>query len=138
MNWGSSMSNVERSDNILKAEYPSRGQGDFYRHGRGGAFHGEESSAKGDLSRLRQSLGPEPEIVHVPQPTRKISWFVSGFMIALAMGVVIGGVVIVAFPSMTGKGSAPTKTAELTSRFDNSKTPQDVNAPNSGVPIAPA
>jgi Periplasmic binding protein len=138
MNWGSSMSNVERSDNILKAEYPSRGQGEFYRHGRGGVFHGEESSAKGDLSRLRQSLGPEPEIVHVPQPTRKISWFVSGFMIALAMGVVIGGVVIVAFPSMTGKGSAPTKTAELTSRFDNSKTPQDVNAPNAGVPIAPA
>ena len=76
------MSNPERSDNVLKAEYPSRGPSEFYRHGRAGAFQGEESSPKGDLSRLRQSLGPEPEIVHVPQPTRKISWFVSGFMIA--------------------------------------------------------
>jgi branched-chain amino acid transport system substrate-binding protein len=129
------MSNPERSDNVLKAEYPARGPSEFYRHGRAGAFQGEESSPKGDLSRLRQSLGPEPEIVHVPQPTRRVSWFVSGFMIALALGVVIGGVVIVAFPSITGKGS--TKTAEFTTRFDNSKSPE-MNASNNGVPIAPA
>jgi ABC-type branched-subunit amino acid transport system substrate-binding protein len=129
------MSNPERSDNVLKAEYPSRGPSEFYRHGRAGGFQSEESSPKGDLSRLRQSLGPEPEIVHVPQPTRRVSWFVSGFMIALAMGVVIGGVVIVAFPSITGKGS--TKTAEFTTRFDNSKS-AEMNAPSNGVPIAPA
>jgi len=134
MNWGSSMSNPERSDNILKAEYPSRGPGEFYRHGRAGGFQGEESSPKGDLSRLRQSLGPEPEIVHVPQPTRRVSWFVSGFMIAMALGVVIGGVVIVAFPSITGKGS--TKTAEITTRLDNSA--QEVNAPSNAVAAAPA
>jgi len=72
----------------------------------------------------------------VPQPTRRVSWFVSGFVIALALGVVIGGVVIVAFPSITGKGS--TKTAEFTTRFDNSKPPQEMNAPSNGVPIAPA
>jgi ABC-type branched-subunit amino acid transport system substrate-binding protein len=136
MNWGSSMSNPERSDNILKAEYPSRGPGEFYRHGRAGGFQGEESSPKGDLSRLRQSLGPEPEIVHVPQPTRRVSWFVSGFMIAMALGVVIGGVVIVAFPSITGKGS--TKTAEITTRLDNSKAAQEVNAPSNAVAAAPA
>src|SRR5690242_13837140 len=130
------MSNPERSDNILKAEYPSRGPSEFYRHGRAGGFQGEESSPKGDLSRLRQSLGPEPEIVHVPQPTRRVSWFVSGFMIALALGVVIGGVVIVAFPSITGKGS--TKTAEFTTRFDNSKSPQGTNAPSNAVAAAPA
>jgi ABC-type branched-subunit amino acid transport system substrate-binding protein len=130
------MSNPERSDNVLKAEYPSRGPSEFYRHGRAGGFQSEESSPKGDLSRLRQSLGPEPEIVHVPQPTRRVSWFVSGFMIALALGVVIGGVVIVAFPSITGKG--PTKTAEFTTRFDNSKSPQEMNAANNGIPIAPA
>jgi len=130
------MSNPERSDNVLKAEYPSRGPSEFYRHGRAGAFQGEESSPKGDLSRLRQSLGPEPEIVHVPQPTRRVSWFVSGFMIALALGVVIGGVVIVAFPSITGRGS--TKTAEVTTRFDNSKAPQDMNAPGVATPAAPA
>jgi len=136
MNWGSSMSNPERSDNILKAEYPNRGPGEFYRHGRAGGFQGEESSPKGDLSRLRQSLGPEPEIVHVPQPTRRVSWFVSGFMIAMALGVVIGGVVIVAFPSITGKGS--TKTAEITTRLDNSKAAQEVNAPSNAVAAAPA
>jgi ABC-type branched-subunit amino acid transport system substrate-binding protein len=132
------MSNPERSDNVLKAEYPSRGQSEFYRHGRAGGYQGEESSPKGDLSRLRQSLGPEPEIVHVPQPTRRVSWFVSGFMIALALGVVIGGVVIVAAPSFTGKGVGTTKTAEVTTRPDNSKSPQEVNAPNSAVPAAPA
>src|ERR1041385_1873668 len=136
MNWGSSMSNPERSDNILKAEYPNRGPGEFYRHGRAGGFQGEESSPKGDLSRLRQSLGPEPQMFHVPQPTRRVSWFVSGFMIAMALGVVIGGVVIVAFPSITGKGS--TKTAEVTTRFDNSKAPQDMNAPGVATPAAPA
>lgn len=130
------MSNPERSDNVLKAEYPSRGPSEFYRHGRAGGFQGEESSPKGDLSRLRQSLGPEPEIVHVPQPTRRVSWFVSGFMIALALGVVIGGVVIVAFPSITGRGS--NKTAELTTRFDNSKSPQATNAPSNAVAVAPA
>jgi ABC-type branched-subunit amino acid transport system substrate-binding protein len=132
------MSNPERSDNVLKAEYPSRGQSEFYRHGRAGGYQGEESSPKGDLSRLRQSLGPEPEIVHVPQPTRRVSWFVSGFMIALTLGVVIGGVVIVAAPSFTGKGAGTTKTAEVTTRPDNSKSPQEVNAPNSAVPAAPA
>lgn len=133
MNWGSFMSNPERSDNILKAEYPSRGQSEFYRHGRAGGYQGEESSPKGDLSRLRQSLGPEPEIVHVPQPTRRVSWFVSGFMIALALGVVIGGVVIVAAPSLTGKGAGTTKTAEV-----NSKSAPETNAPNNVVAAAPA
>ncbi|MGN6750637.1 MAG: ABC transporter substrate-binding protein [Xanthobacteraceae bacterium] len=127
------MSNPERSDNILKAEYPSRGQSEFYRHGRAGGYQGEESSPKGDLSRLRQSLGPEPEIVHVPQPTRRVSWFVSGFMIALALGVVIGGVVIVAAPSLTGKGAGTTKTAEV-----NSKSAPETNAPNNVVAAAPA
>ena len=107
----------QRSDNILKTDYASRGSGEFYRHGRMAAADAEESGPKGDLTRLRQLLGPEPEVVHVPQPTRRVGWFVSGFGIALVLGVVVGLVAIVEFPALFGKGSA-TKSNEFTSRFD--------------------
>jgi hypothetical protein len=64
-----------------------------------GAIEDDEPYPKGDLSRLRQSLGPEPEIVRIPQPTRRLGWFASGFMIASGLGFVIGGSVIFAFRS---------------------------------------
>ncbi len=92
--------------------------------------------AKGDLSRLRQSLGPQPEVVHVPQPTRRLGWFAAGFVIALAVGVVIGWLAIAALPSIIGKGSG-TKTAELTARSDNSKSAVAANSPANGSPAAP-
>jgi len=85
---------------------------------------------RGALSRLRQSLGPEPEVVHVPQPTRRLGWFASGFAIALAVGVVAGWLVISQFPSVTGKGSgSSTKTAELAP----AKSPEEANAPGAGI-----
>jgi hypothetical protein len=115
------MGSLERSDNVIKSEYAARGSGEFYRHGRASSVDGEDSSPKGDLSRLRQMLGPEPEVVHVPQPTRRVGWFASGFVIALVLGVVIGLLVIVEFPAMFGKGSS-TKTAEVGTRFDNTKS----------------
>jgi ABC-type branched-subunit amino acid transport system substrate-binding protein len=118
------MGNLERSDNVLKADYGQRGSTDFHRFGRAGAAESDESSPKGDLSRLRQLLGPEPEVVHVPQPTRRVGWFASGFMIALVLGVVIGLLVIVEFPAFFGKGSR-----------SDSRT-QEANS--AGVPAAPA
>src|SRR5690348_10268369 len=119
------MSRPEPSDNV--SDYAPRGASEFYRHGRAGGAIGE--SPKGDLSRLRQSLGPEPEVVHVPQPTRRVGWFASGFAIALVVGVVAGWLVISQFPSLTGKGSGSgTKTAELAP----TKSPEDANAPGAG------
>src|SRR5579872_505450 len=127
------MGSLERSDNILKAEYGPRGPGELHRFGRASAPESEEPSPKGDLSRLRQLLGPEPEVVHVPQPTRRAGWFASGFVIALVLGVVIGLVAIVEFPALFGKGSS--KNTEFTSRFDSTK-PQEASAP--AVAAAPA
>ena len=126
----------ERQDNVLKTDYARSSE--FYRHGRASAAEGGESSAKGDLSRLRQSLGPEPEVVHIPQPTRRLGWFVSGFIIASVLGVVIGVLVIVGFPSLLGKAPASgPNTAESTSKSDNSKLPQEANAPAAALAIAP-
>jgi ABC-type branched-subunit amino acid transport system substrate-binding protein len=120
------MGSLERPDNVIKSEYASRAAGEFHRHGRAGIAD-EESSPKGDLSRLRQLLGPEPEVVHVPQPTRRVGWFVTGFTIALVLGIVIALVAIVEFPALFGKGpGANTKTAEL------------VNPPAAGIAVAPA
>jgi branched-chain amino acid transport system substrate-binding protein len=126
------MSRLEASDNQAP-----RGSSEFYRLGRVGTAEGEQSGPRGDLSRLRQSLGSEPEVVHVPQPSRRIGWFASGFIIALALGVGIGWI-IVEFPFVSGKAPGPgTKTTELTSRLDSSKSPEQVSSPATGVPIAP-
>jgi len=137
------MSRPEPSDNI--SDYGPRGPSEFYRHGRAGAAVGEGSAPKGDLSRLRQSLGPEPEIVHVPQPTRRLGWFASGFIIALAFGVVIGWLVIAEFPSLSGKApSSSTKTAEVAPTSPSAGLPNTPTAPRAvqsspqiaGVPAA--
>jgi branched-chain amino acid transport system substrate-binding protein len=134
MGWGGSMGSTERSDNILRSDYGQRGPSEFYRYPRAAAAE-EQESPKGDLSRLRQSLGPEPEIVHVPQPTRRLGWFASGFAIALVLGVVSGWVIIAGIPSIFGKApGSGTSTTE--SRFDNSKSQQEASAPTA-VPIAP-
>src|SRR5215470_8199228 len=120
------MSRPEASDNV--SEYSPRGSSEFYRHGRAGGALGEGSGPKGDLSRLRQSLGPEPEVVHVPQPTRRLGWFAAGFAIALTFGIGIGWLVIAGLPAITGKTN--TQTAE------NAKPPQEASAP-AAVPAAP-
>jgi hypothetical protein len=133
---GSSMSRPDPSDNV--SDYAPRGPSEFYRQGRAGAAEGEGFSPKGDLSRLRQSLGPQPEVVHVPQPSRRLGWFASGFMIALAVGVVVGWLVIAEFPSLSGKApGSSTKTTEFAPRFDNSKSPEEANSPLPNTPASP-
>jgi hypothetical protein len=132
------MSRPEPSDNVVSTDYATRGPSEFYRQARAGAAEGVESSPRGDLSRLRQSLGPQPEIVHVPQPTRRFGWFASGFAIALVFGLVIGWVIIAQFPSLFGKAlGSSTKPSEFTTRFDNPKSPEGANSPAAGLPIAP-
>jgi branched-chain amino acid transport system substrate-binding protein len=132
------MSRPEPSNNVVNTDYATRGPSEFYRQGRAGAAEGAESSPTGDLSRLRQSLGPQPEIVHIPQPTRRFGWFASGFSIALVFGLVIGWLVIAQFPSLFGKApGSSTKPSEFTARFDNPKSPEDVNSPSTGLPNTP-
>ena len=104
------MGSLERPDNVVKADYGARASNEYYRQNRTGFTESEESSPRGELSRLRQSLGPEPEVVHVPQPTRRLGWFATGFMIASALGIVIGALVVVGLPSILGEGRAPTHT----------------------------
>ena len=138
MSWAVPMSRPEPSDNVVNTDYATRGPSEFYRQARAGAAEGVESAPRGDLSRLRQSLGPQPEIVHVPQPTRRFGWFASGFAIALVFGVVIGWLVIAQFPSLSGKApGSGTKSSEFTTRFDNPTSPRVAQSPNAGVPIAP-
>jgi ABC-type branched-subunit amino acid transport system substrate-binding protein len=74
----------------------------------------------------------------MPQPTRRVGWFATGFVIASVLGVVIGAVAIIAFPSLSGRGSA-SKSGEVASRFDNLKTAEEANAPVAAAtaPAAP-
>src|SRR5262245_39986183 len=121
------MGSLERPDNVVKADYGARASNEYYRQNRTGFTESEESSPRGEL---RQSLGPEPEVVHVPQPTRRLGWFATGFMIASALGIVIGALVVVGLPSILGKRSgASTHKAELAST-----SPQ---AANSAGPVGP-
>jgi ABC-type branched-subunit amino acid transport system substrate-binding protein len=91
----------------------------------------EEFSPRGELSRLRQSLGPEPEVVHVPQPTRRLGWFASGFMIASALGIVIGGLVVLGLPSILGRGSGSD-----THKTESASKSQEANAAGPAVAVA--
>ena len=131
------MSRPEASDNVLNSDFGSRGSSEFYRQGRMGTAESEASSARGDLSRLRQSLGPQPEIVHVPQPTRRFGWFAAGFAIALAFGVVVGWLVVAGLPSISGKAPGPSTQSAEAPRLDNSKSSQEASAPAAAVPVTP-
>jgi ABC-type branched-subunit amino acid transport system substrate-binding protein len=54
------------------------------------------------------------------------------------LGIVIGAVVIVAFPSISGKApGSGAKPNEVSSRFDSPKTPAEVNSPASGIAVTP-
>jgi ABC-type branched-subunit amino acid transport system substrate-binding protein len=50
----------------------------------------------------------------------------------------MGWLIIAQFPSLFGKGSgSSTKPNEFTARFDNPKSPEEVNSPATGLPITP-
>ena len=129
----------ERSDDALNSDYAPKWTRDSYRQGSPHSAKGERPLSERDLTHLRRSL--DPETVDVLQPTpRRLGWFAAsgGFIIAAVLGAIIGLL-------LTGElqfifGNAPgssTKTIELTSRSDNSKTPEQVSSPTSRLAITP-
>jgi ABC-type branched-subunit amino acid transport system substrate-binding protein len=107
--------------------------------------------SKRDLTLPRRSLDPEiahfpqrarsldPETVDQPAPRRLGRFAASGgFIIAGAVGVVIGLVVAGELRSIFSKTpESSTKTTEFASRFDNSKAPEQVSSPPPGLAIGP-
>ena len=144
----SSPDDNERSDDFPNSDYAPKWTRDTYRQG-------SPDTAKGEPppSFLRRSL--DPEIVHLPQRARsldpetvelplltprRLGRFAAsgGFIIAGALGVVIGLLVAGELPSIFSKApKSSTKTTEFTSRFDNSKAPEQVSSPPIGLAIGP-
>ena len=118
------------------------------------ARQGSPDTAKGEPppSFLRRSLDPEivhlpqrarsldPETVDFPQPSpRRLGWLTAGgFIIAAALGAVIGLLLTGELRSIFGNApGSSTKTIELTSRSDNSKMPDQVSSPTDRLAIGP-
>ena len=148
----SSPDDNERSDDFPNSDYAPKWTRDIYRQGSPDSTKGEPPPSKRDLTHLRRSLDPEiiplphrarsldPETVDFPQPTpRRLGWLTAGgFIIAAALGAVIGLLATGELRSIfrNAPGSS-TKTIELTSRSDNSKTPEQVSSPTDRLAIAP-
>ena len=143
----SSPDDTERSDDASNSDYAPKWTRDIYRQG-------SSDTAKGGPppSFLRRSLDPEPvdiprrarsldpETVDFPQPSpRRFGWLTAGgFIIAAALGAVIGLLATGELRSIFGNApGSSTKTIELTSRSDNSKMPEQVSSPSDRLAIAP-
>ena len=128
----------ERSADAPRSEYAPKWAGTFHQR-RPEPFKGEQLPSERDLGILRRSV--DPEIVDFRQPTRRrLGRFAAsgGFIIAGALGVVIGLLITGALRNMGGNAPrSSTSTTELTSRFDNSKTPDQVGLSATGHAIAP-
>jgi ABC-type branched-subunit amino acid transport system substrate-binding protein len=143
----SSPDDNERSDDFPNSDYAPKWTRDSYRQGSSDTAKGEPPP-----SFLRRSLDPEivplphrarsldPETVDFPQPSpRRLGWLTAGgFIIAAALGAVIGLLATGELRSIFGNApGSSTKTIELTSRSDNSKTPEQVSSPTDRLAIAP-
>ena len=144
----SSPDDNERSDDFPNSDYAPKWTRDSYRQG-------SPDTAKDEPppSFLRRSLDPEivplphrarsldPETVDVPQPTSwRLGWFAAsgGFIVAAVLGALIGLLATGELRSIFGNApGSSTKTIELTSRSDNSKTPEQVSPPTDRPAIAP-
>jgi branched-chain amino acid transport system substrate-binding protein len=141
----SSPDDNERSDDFPNSDYAPKWKRDSYRQG-------SPDTAKDEPppSFLRRSLDPEivhlpqrarspdPETVDFPQPSpRRLGWLIAGgFIIAAALGAVIGLLATDELRSIFGNApKSSTKTIELTSRSDTSKMP--VSSPTDRPAIAP-
>ena len=140
----SSPDDNERSDDFPNSDYAPKWTRDRYRQG-------SPDTAKDEPppSFLRRSLDPEivhlpqsldPETVDFPQPSpRRLGWLTAGgFIIAAALGAVIGLLATGELRSIFGNApGSSTKTIELTSRSDNSKMPEQLSSPSNRLAIAP-
>src|SRR6516164_7311489 len=128
----------ERSADAPRSEYAPKWAGTFHQR-RPEPFKGEQLPSERGLGILRRSV--DPEIVDFRQPTRRrLGRFPAsgGFIIAGALGAVIGLLITGALRNMGGNAPrSSTSTTELTSRFDNSKMPDQVGLSAAGPPIAP-
>ena len=148
----SSPDDNERSDDPPNSDYAPKWARDRYRQGSPNSAKDEPPVSERDLTHLRRSLDPEivhlpqrarsldPETVDFPQPSpRRLGWLTAGgFIIAAALGAVIGLLATGELRSIFGNApGSSTKTIELTSRSDNSKTPEQQSLPATGLAIAP-
>jgi branched-chain amino acid transport system substrate-binding protein len=134
----------ERPDSAPNLDYLPKWAGDN-RQGRARSAEGrlskedERSSFRRDLSQPRRSL--DPEIAHFRQPRpRTLRWFATGagFILAAALGIVIGLVVSGQLPSIFGATPRfSSKMAEFTSRFGNSKNLEQASSPATSAVTAP-
>ena len=126
----------ERSADAPVSEFAPKWVGGTYPQRKPEPIKGEQLPS--DLGILRRSV--QPEIVDFRQSTpRRLGWFAASgaFIIAGALGVVIGLLITGALRNMGGNApGSSTSAPELTSRFDNSKTP-DQALPATGLAIAP-
>lgn len=140
----SSPDNGERSDRAPNLDYAPKWAG-AYRQGRARGAEGglskkdEGSSSIRDQLPRRRSL--DPEVVHFRQPSpprRGRFAFGASFVIAAALGTVIGLAITGQFPSILGETpQSSAKTNELASRLRHPKNPEPANSLPTGVVIVP-
>src|SRR6266566_4898444 len=134
----SSPDDNERSDDAPNSDYAPKWTRDSYRRGSPDSAKGEPPPSRRDLTFLRRSL--DPKTVDVPQPTPlRLGWFATGggLIIAAALAAVIGLLATGELRSIFGNApGSTTKTTELTSRSDNSKTPEQESLPATGLATA--
>ena len=134
----SSPDDNERSDDVPNSDYAPKWTRDSYRQGSPDSAKAQRPLSERELTHLRRSL--DPETVDFPQPgPRRLGWLTAGgFIIAAALGAVIGLLATGELRSIFGYApGSSTKTIELTSRSDNSKMPEQVSSPSDRLAIAP-
>ena len=138
----SSPDDNERSDDFPNSDYAPKWPRDSYRQASPDSAKAQRPLSERELTHLRRSLDRslDPETVDFPQPSpRRLGWLTAGgFIIAAALGAVIGLLATGEFRSIFGYApGSSTKTIELTSRSDNSKMPEQVSSPSDRLAIAP-
>ena len=121
------------------SNYAPQWTGRSHRQGNPDSVKDEEPLSARDLGILRRSVDPEIVDSRQPMPRRLGRLAASaGFIIAGVLGVIIGLLITGALRNIGGDASGwSTRMPELTSRFDNSKTPDQASLPASGLAIAP-
>ena len=139
----SSPDNSERSDRAPNLDYAPKWAGDD-RQGRarsaegGLSKEGERSSSVSDLAQRRRSLDPEVVQFRQPPPPRRGRFASSAsFVIAAALGAVIGLVVTGQFPSIFGEVPSIFGEAPRSSTNGHPKNPEPSNSLPAGAVTAP-
>jgi ABC-type branched-subunit amino acid transport system substrate-binding protein len=136
-------SDSERPDSAPNFDYAPKWAGD-YRQARargaerGLSTEGERSSLRRDPAQLRRSLDPEiVQFRQLPPPRRGRFATSAGFILAVALGIVIGLLVTGQFPTIFSEVPRfSSKITEPPSKLGNSKNLEQASSPNTGPVIA--